>query len=205
MEPTDKDLAARLEQVGRFANCSAESFTPITFAIAFVAEMRRRHRQLSHVPSLRTALAIPRFMTARYFRVNTMDPADFIDAAILNTPYEDQATAETVARHLLFPPAKSTQKKKKKAQGEEGETAAPNALESLMGDLASLNIDFDDLSSLDDLFATSTRRRTIWVPTIFLKRSWVPLTPLTRPWQSCYNSWAAQLYWRFMAFGIGMA
>ena len=51
----------------RFPNDSVETHTPVTFAIAFVARLPRM-AGLSHVPSLRTTLAVPRFLSARYFR-----------------------------------------------------------------------------------------------------------------------------------------
>ena len=53
----------------------------------------RKRKGLSHVPSLRTAIAIPRFLTARVFRKGALIPQDYLDAAVLNTPYEDQPAA----------------------------------------------------------------------------------------------------------------
>src|ERR1700752_4373888 len=75
---------------------------PLMFSLEFVARMRKR-KGLSHVPSLRTAIAIPRYLTARVFRKGTLIPQDYIDAAVLNTPYEDQVPAFEVAREILFP------------------------------------------------------------------------------------------------------
>src|SRR5262245_13874076 len=75
---------------------------PLQFALEFVGRMRKR-KGLSHLPSLRTAIAIPRFLTARVFRKGTLVPQDYLDAAILNTPFEDQTAAFEVAREVLFP------------------------------------------------------------------------------------------------------
>src|SRR5947208_12318482 len=75
---------------------------PLAFSLEFVARMRKR-KGLSHVPSLRTAIAIPRYLTARAFRKRTLVPQDYLDAAILNTPYEDQPAAFEIAREVLFP------------------------------------------------------------------------------------------------------
>ena len=75
---------------------------PLLFALEFVERMRKR-KGLSHVPSLRTAISIPRFLTARLFRKSDLVPQDYLDAAVLNTPFEDQQAAFDVAREILFP------------------------------------------------------------------------------------------------------
>src|SRR5262245_22035683 len=75
---------------------------PLVFSLEFVSRMRKR-KGLSHVPSLRTAIAIPRYLTARAFRKGALVPQDYLDAAILNTPFEDQAAAFEVGREILFP------------------------------------------------------------------------------------------------------
>ena len=99
-----------------FKNNQVLTHTPVQFSVAFVARMRGL-ASLSHVPSLRTTLAIPRFLSARYFRQLELSPKDYIDAAVLNTPYEDQETAHRIARDILFPPQK---KKKKQAKSDDG-------------------------------------------------------------------------------------
>src|SRR6185312_5616764 len=75
---------------------------PLQFSLEFVSRMRKR-KGLSHVPSVRTAIAIPRFLTARAFRKGTLIPQDYLDAAVLNTPFEDQSAAFEIAREVLFP------------------------------------------------------------------------------------------------------
>src|SRR5215813_4288884 len=94
---------------------------PLMFSLEFVTRMRKR-KGLSHVPSLRTAIAIPRFLTARIFRKKALVPQDYLDAAVLNTPYEDQPAAFEVAREVLFP-----SDPKKTEAGEVSAAVAPAA------------------------------------------------------------------------------
>jgi Mg-chelatase subunit ChlD len=75
---------------------------PIEFSLAFVAALRKR-TDLSQPPSLRTALAIPRFLSARLFRKGSLTARDFVEAAVYITPFEDQGAAFDVAREIVFP------------------------------------------------------------------------------------------------------
>jgi Mg-chelatase subunit ChlD len=134
---------------------------PLLFALEFVARMRKR-KGLSHLPSLRTAIAIPRFLTARLFRVTTLVPQDYLDAAVLNTPYEDQAAAFEVGREILFPsepkvvePAAAATAP---AQAPPQSPANKDATRSILDDLAGLNLDLEslgDLSALDKLIESA--------------------------------------------------
>ncbi|MBA3539233.1 MAG: hypothetical protein H0T79_06365, partial [Deltaproteobacteria bacterium] len=72
-----------------FAGDSVTKYTPITFALAFVRAMRTRG-ELSHVPSVRTSVALPQFLTARYFRLGALTAKDYVQAAVLLTVPEDQ-------------------------------------------------------------------------------------------------------------------
>src|SRR5581483_8890818 len=80
--------------------------SPIDFALAFVHAMRNRF-DLSHVPSVRTSVALPRFLSARRMRTGELSPKDFVEAAVYLTPLEDQAAAFEVAREIVFPKEKS--------------------------------------------------------------------------------------------------
>ncbi len=138
-----------------FARDRVENWTPVSFAMAFTRKLRK-HKAVSHIPSLRTSLAIPRFLTARYFRTHLLTPHDYIEAAVLNTVPEDQIIAEQVAHDILFP--KTETKKKKKIKTEESLTdpvAAPiDPTMAILSDIESLDIDFDnidDLSNLDQI------------------------------------------------------
>ena len=65
---------------------------PLAFSLEFVGRMRKR-AGLANIPSLRTAIAIPRYLTARLFRKGALVPQDYLDAAVVNTPFEDQNAA----------------------------------------------------------------------------------------------------------------
>lgn len=134
---------------------------PVAFAIAFVTAMRKE-RGLSQIPSLRTTVAIPRLLTARWFRLRALAPRDYVDAAVLCSPPEDQVIAARVARELLFP----KQPDEPVAVAVAAEAAAPapaaapppmiaaaNPVSSILDDLASLDIDLDALGSLGDVDA----------------------------------------------------
>jgi Mg-chelatase subunit ChlD len=134
---------------------------PLEFSLEFVSRMRKR-KGLSHIPSLRTAIAIPRYLTARLFRKGALVPQDYLEAAVLNTPFEDQAAAYEVGREVLFP--------SEPAAAEPGPTGvaeatpkAPkqsnkDATRSILDDLAGLNIDIEglgDFSAIDTLLESA--------------------------------------------------
>lgn len=134
---------------------------PMHFALEFVGRMRKR-KGLSHLPSLRTAIAIPRFLTARVFRKGNLVPQDYLDAAVLNTPFEDQTAAHEVAREVLFPsePAAKPGAIAPAAVDKPAPASksATDPTRSILDDLAGLNIDLDslgDLSALDSLLETA--------------------------------------------------
>ncbi len=131
---------------------------PIEFSLAFVAALRKR-TDLSQPPSLRTALAIPRFLSARLFRKGSLTARDFVEAAVYITPFEDQGAAFDVAREIVFP-------REKMPLGDEAAKPVDEALDavvvkqpdpsagaandngpSLLDDLAGM--DLGDLGSLD--------------------------------------------------------
>jgi Mg-chelatase subunit ChlD len=133
---------------------------PLVFSLEFVSRMRKR-KGLSHLPSLRTAIAIPRYLTARAFRKGALVPQDYLDAAVLNTPFEDQEAAFEVGREILFPaeppkleaaPGPAAEQQKPQQQ------KAPDAARSILDDLAGLNLDLEslgDLSKLDKLMESA--------------------------------------------------
>src|SRR5215468_8107415 len=132
---------------------------PLLFSLEFVTRMRKR-KGLFHVPSLRTAIAIPGYLTARAFRKQGLVPQDYLEAAVLNTPYEDQPAAHEVAREILFPAEKKEGAAEQPAaavvapKAPSGPAAPVDATRSILDDLAGLNVDLNalsDLSALDDL------------------------------------------------------
>ncbi len=140
-----------------FQNDRVENWTPVEFSIEFTRRMRKDPR-VNHPPSLRTALAIPRFLTARYFRLRVLTPKDYLEAAILNTVPEDQEWAEHHARELLFPkPSKEGEAGTRPAAPGPPKQVAAKAADptaGILSDLASLNIDFDSLEDLSDIEET---------------------------------------------------
>lgn len=125
----------------------AEDVDPIGFAVRFTRAMRR-HRSAVHRPSLRTSVAIPRWLTARCLRTGGLTPLDYVTAAVRCTPPEDQDLAEAVARSLVFPERHASDAS---APGSGAPTAAvgdADPLASILGDLAALDVDLDRLDSL---------------------------------------------------------
>lgn len=135
---------------------------PLVFSLEFVGRMRKR-QGLSHVPSLRTTISIPRFLTARAFRKGNLVPQDYLDAAVLNTPYEDQTAAFEIGREILFPQEANVAPTdavgaKLEPKAAKPQPAVTDAAKSILDDLAGLNLDFEslgDLSKLDDLLETA--------------------------------------------------
>jgi Mg-chelatase subunit ChlD len=134
---------------------------PLLFSLEFVGRMRKR-KGLSHVPSLRTAISIPQFLTARAFRKGGLVPQDYLDAAVLNTPFEDQPAAFDVAREVLFPADPKTGTATFTVGASPAPPSAPKPAadtpRSILDDLAGLNIDLGslgDLSALNELLETA--------------------------------------------------
>ncbi|MDH5403044.1 MAG: VWA domain-containing protein [Candidatus Heimdallarchaeota archaeon] len=142
-----------------FPNDHVQSFTPISFSVAFVNKMRET-KGIANIPSIRTIISIPKFITARYFRKEILIPMDYIEAAVYNTPYEDQVIAKKIAHELLFPKSLSqsgeaTEKEKKTKTNKPVNAQNLSAVDLIMSELADLGlngIDLDDESNLfDDL------------------------------------------------------
>src|ERR1043165_5157161 len=101
---------------------------PIEFSLAFVAALRKR-TDLSQAPSLRTAVAIPKFLSARLFRKGSLTARDYVEAAVYLSPYEDQSAAFETARELLFPKEKppEPEAEKEAAAHDDAAPARPDA------------------------------------------------------------------------------
>ena len=130
-----------------YRNDSVPHFTPVSFSIAFVKAMRQEN-QLVNYPSLRTTISIPKFLSARYFRKESLDPSDYLEAAVYNTPFEDQGIARKVADRLLFPEKeKKLQKKKMVDKSSQKVTKTPDSITGLDVVLAELSdVGLADLS-----------------------------------------------------------
>jgi Mg-chelatase subunit ChlD len=141
----------------KLAGDAVDEWTPITFAVELVRRMRR-HQGVSSVPSLRASVAIPRFLFARWQRTRALAPRDYVEAAVLLTPPDDQTIAEAIAREILFP---KTDLAPRKTLGEPdpiGKPAKPgkpkiDPTAGILGDLDLLSVDLDALSDLSELEA----------------------------------------------------
>ena len=148
------------ETAGSMPDDSADHLDPIRFAVDFTRAMRRQ-KTAKWVPSLRTSLAIPRLLTARWFRNRTIAPKDYLEAAVMCTPPQDQDLAEAIARALIFPEADEEKAKEVAAKDtQDVDQADPDdPMADILGDLASLDLgiegmdDLGDLSDLDALLA----------------------------------------------------
>ncbi|MEZ4370350.1 MAG: vWA domain-containing protein [Polyangiaceae bacterium] len=140
-----------------FQGDRVEEWTPPEFALELVRRLRR-HKGLSLPPSLRTTLAIPRLLSARYFRTGILVPKDYLDAARLTAAPEDRALVEVVARELIFPRASDEGTGAAPAVAEATTTthAEENPLAELLDDLSALDLDLSDVESLDQLIDDAT-------------------------------------------------
>jgi len=153
-----------------------DKFTPITFALAFVRAMRKR-TDLSHIPSVRTTIALPRFLSARFHRTGQLTPKDYVEAAVYLTAPEDQGAAFEIARELLFPKDRSALPTPTSSQptpesilatagdviAAAPQEEAPSVLDTLAGmnlDLASFDLAALDLA-LDEKSAAATELRSL--------------------------------------------
>jgi Mg-chelatase subunit ChlD len=135
-------------------------YTPPSFALEFVRAMRKRSG-LSHIPSVRTSIALPRFLTARYFRTGQLTAKDYVEAAVYLTTPEDQGAAFEVARELLFPKDRIAQKPAEQAAVLEvagamvvsQDTPVVDEGASVLESLAGMNLDLGnlDLAALDQM------------------------------------------------------
>jgi Mg-chelatase subunit ChlD len=88
--------------IGDFANNKVLEWGPISFAIEFIYRMRKNKSRLQNIPSTRQAIAIPKLITAMYYRKCNLIPDDFITAAVITTPIEDQSIAQKIAFDIIF-------------------------------------------------------------------------------------------------------
>ncbi len=140
-----------------FEQDSVADWSPVAFALEFVRRMRFGKLRLHHQPSVRTAIAIPKFLTARYFRTRKLAYADYIDAAVLNTPYEDQKKAHNIARDILFPREKKEKAKKHPKKGSASTESGEDGIEGILAGLEELNLDIGTFGDLDEMIAEKER------------------------------------------------
>ena len=130
------------------------AWNPISFSVEFISQMRKEQKTLMNgPPSSRQAIAIPKFLTARFMRKHNLIPEDYIHAAVLTTPIEDQAIAQEIATRILFP--KKRREKKKTKPSDSDVSQSPTVAQKLMEEMSLLDeMDLDSLDSdleFDDL------------------------------------------------------
>lgn len=136
-------MTAQAEHEGRWPADRTEGWDPVSFGVAFVRAMRGQ-KVARWVPSVRTAIAIPRLLAARYLRTGGLAAADYLAVALQCTPLEDRALADQVARGLLYPDTSAPAPAAKVPAAPAADPGDP--LAGVLAGLASL-----DLSSLEDL------------------------------------------------------
>ncbi|MBD3341491.1 MAG: VWA domain-containing protein [Candidatus Lokiarchaeota archaeon] len=137
--------------VGDFPNNKVLEWRPIQFAIEFIYQMRRNSFRLINIPSTRQAIAIPKLISAMYYRKNCLIPDDFIKAAVITTPIEDQKIAKEIAFRLIFPNTPNSSEKEELKQGSKnidlnGEEKA-DILDNLLSDFFNSNVDLTNLDT----------------------------------------------------------
>lgn len=104
--------------IGDFRTNQVLEWSPITFTVEFIYRMRQLKKKLRNLPSTRQAIAIPKLLTAMYYRKVRLIPDDFIKAAVITTPVEDQDIARQVAFDIIFSQAKDPKARKASLSGE---------------------------------------------------------------------------------------
>ncbi len=106
-------------KVGDFWNNQVLEWNPLTFTVEFIYRMRQLKHNLLNSPSTRQAIAIPKLMTAMYYRKINLIPDDYIKAAVITTPIEDQEIAAKIAHDIIFSKPEEVRKKKIKRESKE--------------------------------------------------------------------------------------
>ncbi|MHA1804006.1 MAG: VWA domain-containing protein [Promethearchaeota archaeon] len=141
-------------KIGDFWNNKVLEWTPITFAIEFIYRMRKLKDKLLYPPSTRQAIAIPKLLTAMYYRKINLIPEDFINAAVITTPIEDQEIAEKVAFEIIFSTPKERKKKREasssatnkgKLTGESEDAILDDFIDDLLSEIADMDILSEDV------------------------------------------------------------
>ncbi len=96
-------MSQQIDQIGDFNGNRVLDWNPISFTVEFIYRMRKTQKKLLNIPSTRQAVAIPKLLTAMYYRKNNLLHEDFITAAVITTPIEDQDIAREIANEILFP------------------------------------------------------------------------------------------------------
>ncbi|MHA2181811.1 MAG: hypothetical protein ACXAAH_10340, partial [Promethearchaeota archaeon] len=132
-------MSQEIDQIGDFEGSRVLDWNPITFTVEFIYRMRKTQKKLLNIPSTRQAVAIPKLLTAMYYRKSNLLHEDFITAAVITTPIEDQNIAREIANNILFP-------KKPKEKGSATKASANASAKDILND-------GDDEDFMDDLLS----------------------------------------------------
>ncbi|MHA1239553.1 MAG: VWA domain-containing protein [Promethearchaeota archaeon] len=158
-------MSQKIDQIGDFDGNRVLDWNPITFTVEFIYRMRRTQKRLLNIPSTRQAVAIPKLLTAMYYRKNNLLHEDFITAAVITTPIEDQNIAKEIAKEILFP------KKPKEKGGTAKASASVSAkdvltdaedgdfMDDMLSEFADAGINLDNLDA-DDLMDQTLKEFT---------------------------------------------
>ncbi len=137
--------------IGDFQNNLVLDWSPISFSVEFIYRMRKSQKRLLSIPSTRQAVAIPKLLTAMYYRKGRLIPDDFVKAAVITTPVEDQKIAHQIAFDMIFPKKKNPIKTriKHKAPKKSGDSRKANFMDELLSDIMDSGVDLDDLNMED--------------------------------------------------------
>ena len=145
-------------KVGTFWNNQVLGWEPVSFTIEFIYRMRKVRKRLLNLPSTRQAIAIPKLMTAMYYRKVNLIPDDYIKAAVITTPIEDQEIARKIAFEILFSNPDTKKKPREKSKGKEsiilvsdsGELEEEDFMDDLLSEIADSGIDMQNME-MDEL------------------------------------------------------
>lgn len=154
-------MSQQTDEIGDFDGNCVLDWNPITFTVEFIYRMRKTQKKLLNIPSTRQAVAIPKLLTAMYYRKNNLIHEDFITAAVITTPIEDQNIAREIANEILFP-------KQPKKKGSITKTSSDLSTKDVLSDSEDKDFMDDLLSefvdagiSLDNLDANDLMDQTL--------------------------------------------
>ncbi|MHA1823868.1 MAG: VWA domain-containing protein [Promethearchaeota archaeon] len=136
-------MSQQIDQIGDFDGNRVLDWNPITFTVEFIYRMRKTQKKLLNIPSTRQAVAIPKLLTAMYYRKNNLLHEDFITAAVITTPIEDQNIAREIANAILFP-------KKPKEKGSTTKASSDVSAKDIISDAEDKDFMDDILSEFAD-------------------------------------------------------
>ncbi len=160
-----------MKAAGDFVGNKVLEWNPLTFSVEFIKRMRAANDKLLNIPSTRQAIAIPKFLFARYYRTLRLLHEDFIMAAVFTTPVEDQDIARQIACEILFPTPptfvrmpgmKGTAANPKvknqilgmnasRGKRTKDDSQGKNALDDLLSEMEELGLSFDNIDTTDFL------------------------------------------------------